>query len=651
MRIRLDLQPGISYTSSVSGWRSAVDKLTECSTLETKVYTFILKWVDTSRMKIFLTYCSAQKDSSLKGSNVRVTPDRLYTSDRIQKFIKACREAGAFWAIFSDEYGVWFPGEQHPWYDKPPDEVTPAEFKQLVSRAEKSLEKYEIFFFGDMSDPKFHPLHQNLIERLKDAGLKITLFNNLDDIASLTHEKGDIYNPQSGVLFLTICSFRKAEEGFPYYSEDDTICARYLPDRRDEIIAKRRDVLAALSQANILFDKADQRYHPYNQNLTCGRDFGGSEGSFYLPALWRYEGRFYQSLKVRGKRAVLNSRHHFLILSGLYGIITPLDPVQLYSIPLYDDDPVQRIWRDNDFLTRVFFDYVKSQGIQRVFDFTGIYYYRDLINWQSFKGMVAESGVECDILHAFSPIGAGDNALPAFGESIAQQLIHYTEEQLYSIVPEESIGNIYFRAIHGAREGMVSDFPTGEPMIALEKITNPDARKILASADRATVHSYRNPNNPPDAGSSLIWQYGKGLEKLLHQEITCKVGDRLRRAYGGSIPQSVHYRPREEGRLWKPFWYSNQSSAKQITLGQWARLPDELIKYPENHFAIKLRQLLSQNSWSRFTEVTGKCSLVEGIRNEAVHPKIIPFEKGMEERKKVVPTINAIIDLIYPNSP
>jgi len=42
---------------------------------------------------------------------------------------------------------------------------------------------------------------------------------------------------------------------------------------------------------------------------------------------------------------------------------------------------------------------------------------------------------------------------------------------------------------------------------------------------------------------------------------------------------------------------------------------------------------------------------VEGIRNEAVHPKIISFEKGMKERKKVVPTINAIIDLIYPNSP
>ena len=136
--------------------------------------------------------------------NEAVTPDRLYTSERIQKFIKACKAAGAFWAIFSDEYGVWFPGERRRWYDKPPDTVTPAEFEQLVSRAEKSLEKYEIFFYGDMGDSNFHPLYRDLIERLKDAGLKITLFSDPGDIASLAREKDDVYNPQSGVLFLTI---------------------------------------------------------------------------------------------------------------------------------------------------------------------------------------------------------------------------------------------------------------------------------------------------------------------------------------------------------------------------------------------------------------------------------------------------------------
>ncbi len=606
-------------------------------------------------MKIFLTYCSWQKNDSFKKTNEAVTPDRLYTSERIQKFIKACKKAEAFWAIFSDEYGVWFPGERRRWYDKPPDTVTPAEFEQLVSRAEKSLEKYEIFFYGDTGDSKFHPLYQNLIERLKDAGLKITLFSDPGDIASLTNEKSDIYNPRSGVLFLTICSFRKAEEGFPYYNEDDTICAKYLPDRRDQIISKRKEVLKTLSQGRILFDKADQKYHPYNQNLVCGRDFGGSEEGFYLPALWRYEGRFYQSLNVRGKKAVLNSGHHFLILSGLYGIITPVDPVQLYSIPLYDDDPVQRIWRDNDFLTNVLFDYVRSQGIRRIFDFTGIYYYRDLINWQSFKGMVEESGIECDILHVFSPVGAGDNALPAFGESIAQQLIHYTEEQLYSIVPEESIGNVYFRAIHGASDGLVSDFPTGEPMIKLEKVADPDAKKILASADRATIHSYRNPYNPPDAGSSLIWQYGKGLEKLLHQEITFMVGSKLRDGCGGRKPLNYPFWPKGGGFgegdfFWGLFWDSYYPSAKQISLGQWAQLSGVLKRYSRKPSKDKLLRLLHDDSSGKLLEIMQKCDPVAEIRNKAVHPNVIPFEEGMIKRRKIIPIINEIIDLIYHDS-
>jgi len=556
--------------------------------------------------------------------------------------------------FFRYEYGVWFPGERRKWYDKPPDEVTPAEFEQLVSRTEKSLERYEVFFCGDMGDSNFHPLYQDLIERLNDAGLKITLFKNLDDIASLASEKDDVYDPQSGVLFLTICSFGKAEEGFPYYRDNDTICARYLPDCRDQIIPRRREVLKTLSQGKIFFDKANQKGHPYNQNLVQGRDFGGSEGGFYLPAIWRYEGRFYQSLKVRGKKAVLNSGYHFLILSGLYGIITPVDPVQLYSIPLYDDDPVQRIWKDDDFLTKVLFDYVRSQGIRRIFDFTGIYYYRDLISWQRFKGMVAECGIDCEVLHVFSSVGAGDNALPAFGESIAQQLIHYTEEQLYSIVPEESIGNVYFRAVYGAREGLASDFPTDEPMINLGKIADPDAKKILASADRATIHSYRNPNNPPDAGSSLIWQYGKGLEKLLHQVITSEIGSGLRDGCGGRKPLKYPSWPKGAGFgeadfFWGLFWDSYYPSAKQISLGQWAQLSRVLKRYSRKPPEDKLLRLLHDDSSGRLLEIMQKCDPVAEIRNKAVHPNVISFEEGMVKRKEIIPTINEIIDLIYPD--
>ena len=84
-------------------------------------------------------------------------------------------------------------------------------------------------------------------------------------------------------------------------------------------------------------------------------------------------------------------------------------------------------------------------------------------------------------------------------------------------------------------------------MIALEKIIDPDAKKILASADRATVHSYRNPNNPPDAGSSLYGSMEK-LEKLLHQEITRRIGDQLRE-HMEKVSSERSVSSKDEGRL------------------------------------------------------------------------------------------------------
>jgi hypothetical protein len=45
-----------------------------------------------------------------------------------------------------------------------------------------------------------------------------------------------------------------------------------------------------------------------------------------------------------------------------------------------------------------------------------------------------------------------------------------------------------------------------------------------------------------------------------------------------------------------------------------------------------------------------KCDPVAEIRNEAVHPNVISFEEGMVKRRKIIPIINEIIDLIYPDS-
>ena len=70
---------------------------------------------------IYLTHCSSRKNASLKGTNRKVTPDVLYTSNRIQRFMRTCVKKDVNWAIFSDKYGICYKNTRNSWYEKAPD--------------------------------------------------------------------------------------------------------------------------------------------------------------------------------------------------------------------------------------------------------------------------------------------------------------------------------------------------------------------------------------------------------------------------------------------------------------------------------------------------------------------------------------------------
>lgn len=131
-------------------------------------------------MRIYLTHCSAAKDTSLVGSDLKVTPDRLYTSKKIKAFMDSCKSKGVRWAILSDKYGVWFPCEQHKWYDKPPRTVTDAEFKNLIKNFEQRLGEFdEIWFYHNPS--RFSKVYKRLLKEASVGG-KIILFTHVDEI-------------------------------------------------------------------------------------------------------------------------------------------------------------------------------------------------------------------------------------------------------------------------------------------------------------------------------------------------------------------------------------------------------------------------------------------------------------------------------------
>lgn len=131
-------------------------------------------------MRIYITYCSAQKNDELRDINIEVTPDVLYTSkQRIRPFMETCKGLGVRWAIFSDLYGIWFPEEKHVWYEKSPDSVTEAEYKKLLANFDDRLREYNHISFYRPSPVYFHSLYRRI---LRDS----TLADRIQIISSIS---------------------------------------------------------------------------------------------------------------------------------------------------------------------------------------------------------------------------------------------------------------------------------------------------------------------------------------------------------------------------------------------------------------------------------------------------------------------------------
>jgi hypothetical protein len=131
--------------------------------------------------RIYITYCSWQKDDQLKGTGVCVTPDKLYLSKRIQSFITRCRDKNVKWAIYSDYCGVWFPEDLHAWYDLHPNNVPEESIFSLSQDFNRSLSKYdEIYYFYDKRT--LHPLYERIVN---ESGIssRVYWFEDINIIA------------------------------------------------------------------------------------------------------------------------------------------------------------------------------------------------------------------------------------------------------------------------------------------------------------------------------------------------------------------------------------------------------------------------------------------------------------------------------------
>lgn len=238
-----------------------------------------------------------------------------------------------------------------------------------------------------------------------------------------------IYCPSSTILIITICSFTKKKGGSQTYDYDASILKSLDNVTREKLLNGRKAVFDHLWRGDFQSQGISAKELEYNKMLQFGKDFGGSETvGLYLPALARYNGRFYAALGKEGKIKAIKSKHHFLILSGLYGLLSPLESIQLYSVPIERDSIVQKIWKNEDLLTEVLVKYVKSNQIQRIFDFTSRGDYRELVNWKALSRITG-----AQVFHCFSIHASGADSLRFFGEFLRDYLFQASEEELINI--------------------------------------------------------------------------------------------------------------------------------------------------------------------------------------------------------------------------
>ena len=186
----------------------------------------------------------------------------------------------------------------------------------------------------------------------------------------------------------------------------------------------------------------------------------GHRAASFLPALDRYQGRFYQALGPDRKQRVAESRHHFLLLSGLYGLLRPLEPIQLYSCPLKYQ--IAEIWDGDELLTDILCKYIRNQGIAKVIDLTAMDAYRKLIDWSR----VARSGVE--VLHAADSMAAGDYALTSFGRLLASDLLQRTEDEIVNLGHGSRLDSMVLQSTAVERKGLPSEFDRSPSRPAME---------------------------------------------------------------------------------------------------------------------------------------------------------------------------------------
>lgn len=237
------------------------------------------------------------------------------------------------------------------------------------------------------------------------------------------------------VLFLCSCSNRKLAGGESAYRSLDSMPLA-IPQRASDLVKARRKALLRIQDDATSVQGVPLRDLRYNAALALGPDFGGKNRGRYMPAMARYRGRFFIELDPDERGVLGESPHRWIIVSALYGLLTPDEPIQLYSCHTEDDADIAGIWKKDGLLTSLLLEYIHVFDVQLIVDLMAEDSYHSLLDWE-----IIETHVK--VLRAFGDQNAGSALLPALGFLARRQLLQAPAEKMFEIEKDRTYRTDY----------------------------------------------------------------------------------------------------------------------------------------------------------------------------------------------------------------
>ena len=315
---------------------------------------------------------------------------------------------------------------------------------------------------------------------------------------------GKIERPCSGTrerpmknLILISCSDKKRDGGRSHPVDADPIPWLSDPGLRQRLFENRSAVFDLIKENRLADSEKKQGNRgrdPRNANLVKGPEFGGSAEGAYLPACVRYDGRFFRTIRgqsseeeIVAKWRGLRNGYDVLIVSGLYGLVAPFDPIQEYTCHFADrisgcDTSLELLWRD--LLTDIIRDQAKGEKCVLI-DLLSEEAYEDAFDWHS----IYES-MKC--LHRAYKLRAGPETLINSALFFSDLFLDPKGEESL-ICPDRFISKDYFDDPE-ERILFESEFKTTRKEVAREGILEflPQLKRRYGSAWDSMSNKVRN---------------------------------------------------------------------------------------------------------------------------------------------------------------